>query len=129
MENQNEVPEVIMTLETMTENRKHVLQIFRETKIKYLTGKFTQMNLVKDYNYSLQSANMIIDTLARNGLLNGELTTNNTMVYSFENDKQRQIENIKLWLDRSQKELDFFTLAIQVIEKEIENKNTNLKAV
>lgn len=118
-------PEIIYSLDTMIENRKEVKKIFNELKSKFLTGKFTLQNLIKDYNYSIQSANLIIDTLARNGMLNGEMSVNNTTVFYFVNDKQKQIENIILWKKRSQLELDFFNLAINVIETEITKSETN----
>lgn len=121
-------PEIIYSLETMTENRNEVLKIFKKLKGKFLTGKFTLNNLIRDYNYSLGAANLIIETLARNGMINGSITQNNTVVYSFENDKKRQIENIGLWLKRSRQEMEFFDLAIQVINKEIEN-STNIKSI
>lgn len=124
-----EQAEIIYNIETMTENRKNVMEIFKSLKARFLTGKFTLQNLMKDYNYSLESANVTIDLLARNGLLDGKLTVNNTMVYEFQNDKLRQIENMNLWLERSKKEVEFFSLSIQVVQNEIKNKSNNLNVV
>lgn len=117
------------TLEVIKENRQEILKMFSELKAKFLTGKFTLANLVSDYNYSKESAQMIIDTLARNGMLNLTFSANNTIIYNFENDKLKQVDNLKLWLKRSETEIEFFKMSISVIEDEIENKSNNLKVV
>lgn len=123
--------QVIISLETMTENRKHVYEIFNGLKGKFLNGSFTKNDLVRDYNYSIQSANIVIDTLARNGMINGTQSPNpNSIRYQLVNKKELQIENIKLWLQRSQQEMEFFKLAIEVIENEINSEpQTKLKDV
>jgi hypothetical protein len=127
---EDQKPEVIYSLETMKENRNEVLKIFNDLKGKFLNGSFTLNDLVRDYNYSVQSAHFIIDTLARNGMINGTQSPNpNSIRYQLVNKKENQIQNILLWKKRSEMELEFFSLAIHVIEDEIKNTVNNLKIV
>lgn len=120
--------EIIITLETMRENRKHVLAIYNDLKGKFLKGYFTIADLVRDYKYSVDSAKMVMDTLARNGLLNAQMTENpNSTRYTFNNNKEKQVENMLLWKKRSEQELNFFTLAIAVVNEEIETAASDNK--
>lgn len=129
-EKQTTQPEVIITLETMKENRKNVLDIFTFLKSKYIDGSFTINELLQDRIYNLQMARFVIDTLSRNGMLNATTNNNpNFIRYSLVGNKEKQKENISLWLKRAKQELDFFTLAIDVINDEIKQSETNLKIV
>lgn len=131
---QNEVP---ITLESMRENRKKVLEIFNDIKGKFLKGYFTINDLVRDYKIHPELAKFNLDTLARNGLLNAQFgTTPQSTRYTLENNKHRQIENIRLWLNRSEQEMKFFSLAIAVVNEEIEaslntqlDKEVNMKII
>lgn len=118
--------EIIIDKESMIENRKNVLNMFNGLKSKFLKGSFTMNDLTTYYNYSIQSAQLVLDTLARNGLINGLFNKNiNTFEYSFVNDETEQLRNINLWLKRTKQEKIFFELAIEVIENEITEKQTN----
>lgn len=118
--------EIIIDKESMIENRKNVLNMFNGLKSKFLKGSFRLNDLTNYYSYSSQSAQLVLDTLARNGLINGLFNKNiNTFEYSFVNDETEQLRNINLWLKRTKQEKIFFELAIEVIENEITEKQTN----
>lgn len=110
--------EAEVTIATMTDSRKNILNMIRDLKARYLTGKFSKQDLVKDFRYNAQSADIFLNALAKNGMLNMTVTPNNT-IYHIVNDPEAQISNVMGWINYNKKEIAYYEMMIQVIMAEI----------
>lgn len=113
--------QIELTLENIRINRANVLNLKNELKAKFIRGYFTIGEMIKYYQYSIDSAKLLIELLSKNGFLNLQIMENsNSNRYTFVNDKKKQIENIRLWYERAKYEADFLAMNITVINEEIE---------